>query len=231
MFSLMDIIIVLFLIMGVIVGFKRGVFKSAVMFIGTILVLVLAFYLKNPLSQLMYTFLPFFPLGGGLKVLNILLYEGIAFLIVYAILMSILHILIKVTGIFEKLLRFTIILGIPSKILGAIFGFFETYIILFVIIFIGFSFNFTAPLMNESKYAGKIMNNSPVISGMVEDYSKAFQEIYQLKDIKDNDKYNQEALRIMLKYEIIMPDSALKLVEQNKLDFKGANDIVKEYNK
>ena len=109
--NIIDVVIVLFLAMGLIVGFKRGIFKSAVMFLGTILVFVLAFYLKNPLSELMYTYLPFFPLGGtfaGVQVFNILLYEALAFFLVYIILMAVLHIIIKITGIFEKILKFTI---------------------------------------------------------------------------------------------------------------------------
>ena len=230
---LFDVIIILFLLMGMIVGFKRGVFKSAVMFIGAILVLILSFYLKNPLSKLMYTYLPFFNIWNGVKIFNIFLYEAIAFLIVYLILMTILQVLIKATGIFEKILKFTIVLGIPSKILGAIFGLFESYIFIFLILFVGSRLSFLAPMIEESSVADFVMTKSPVISNITNDYYLAFEEIYSLKEKYDNtnnkDEYNKEALDILLKYELITTESANKLVEQGKLDFNGAKEIIESY--
>ena len=230
---LFDVIIILSLLMGMIVGFKRGVFKSAVMFIGTILVLIIAFYLKNPLSKLMYTYLPFFNIWNGVKIFNIFLYEAIAFLIVYLILMTILQVLIKATGIFEKILKFTIVLGIPSKILGAIFGLFESYIFIFLILFVGSRLSFLAPMINESKVADFVMTKSPIISNITNDYYLAFEEIYSLKEKYDNtsnkDEYNKEALDILLKYKLITTESASKLVEKGKLDFNGAKEIIESY--
>ena len=229
---LFDVIIILFLLMGMIVGFKRGVFKSAVMFFGAILVLILAFYLKNPVSKLMYTYLPFFNIWNGLKVFNIVLYEALAFLLVYIILLSILHIIIKVTGIFEKILKFTIVLGIPSKLLGALFGLFESYVFIFLILFVGGRLSFLAPLIDESKLADIIMTKSPVISNITNDYYESFEEIYGLKDKYENsnkDEYNKEALDILLKYKLITPESANNLVEQGKLDFNGAKEIIESY--
>ena len=229
---LFDVIIILFLLLGMIVGFKRGVFKSAVMFIGAILVLILSFYLKNPVSKLMYTYLPFFNIWNGLKVFNIVLYEALAFLIIYIILLSILHIIIKVTGIFEKILKFTIVLGIPSKLLGAIFGLFESYVFIFLILFVGGRLSFLAPLIDESKLADIIMTKSPVISNITNDYYESFEEIYSLKDKYENsnkDEYNKEALDILLKYNLITPESANNLVEQGKLDFNGAKEIIESY--
>ena len=230
---LIDVIIVLFLLMGMIVGFKRGVFKSVVMFVGTILVLIVAFYLKNPLSKLMYTYLPFFNIGGGIKIFNVFLYEAIAFLIVYLLLMSLLRIIIKITGLFETALKFTIILGIPSKILGAIFGLFESYIFVFLLLFVGSRLSILRPLINESSLATTIMTKSPFISNITNDYYVAFEEIYSLKDkyLENNskDEYNKDALDILLKYNLITVDSANKLVEQGKLDFNGVNDVIDNY--
>ena len=226
---LFDVIIILFLLMGMIVGFKRGVFKSAVMFIGAILVLIISFYLKNPLSKLMYTYLPFFNIWNGVKVFNILLYEALAFLIVYIILMTILHVIIKVTGLFEKILKFTIVLGIPSKLLGAVFGLFESYVFIFLILFVGSRLSFLAPMINESQLSDIIMTKSPVISNITNDYYKSFEEIYSLKDkYSDSLEFNNEALDVLLKYQLITPDSATKLVEQGKLD-SSVNEVIERY--
>ena len=102
---LVDVIIIGILVCGVLLGFKRGVFKSAVTFVGAIIVFVLAFQLKNPVSNLMSSVLPFFQFGNmfkGITVINILLYEIIAFLLVFAVLYVLLKIIIKITGIDRK---------------------------------------------------------------------------------------------------------------------------------
>ena len=225
---LLDVIIILFLLMGMIVGFKRGVFKSAVMFIGSIVVLVLGFYLKNPVSKLMYTYLPFFDMK--VKVLNIIIYEAIAFIIVYVILMVILQILIKITGIFEKILKFTIILGIPSKLLGAVFGLFESYVFIFLLLFLGSRLSLLTPLVKESKVANFIMVKSPIISNITNDYYQSWEEIYSLKEkYANNNEYNKEALDILLKYNLITPEAASGLVKQGKLDFNGADEVIEKY--
>ena len=58
--TVVDVSIILILLMGAVVGFKRGIFKSAVMFIGAIVVIVLAYSLKNPVANLLYSFMSFF---------------------------------------------------------------------------------------------------------------------------------------------------------------------------
>ena len=49
-----DIIILMIILAGGIIGFKRGVIKQSVLTIGMILVVVLSFLLKNPLSAFLY---------------------------------------------------------------------------------------------------------------------------------------------------------------------------------
>ena len=76
--SIVDVIIILAILMGAVVGFKRGLTTQLVSTIGIILVMVLAFILKNPISKFMYENLPFLDFGGllkGLPVLNIIVYE------------------------------------------------------------------------------------------------------------------------------------------------------------
>src|SRR5699024_5113091 len=130
MFLIIDIGILLLLLMGAIVGFKRGFINQTVMFLGTILVIVLAYFLKYPVASLFYSIFLFIDFGNSYSVvLNILMYEVIAFLLVAAILFGLLNILIKFTNVFEKILNATIILGIPSKILGALMGVLQYFVV------------------------------------------------------------------------------------------------------
>ena len=86
--NIVDAIIILIILMGAVIGFKNGVIRQTVSLVGFLLVIILAFLLKNPLSLWMYEHLPFFNFWGilkGVTVINILLYEVIAFLILVAI--------------------------------------------------------------------------------------------------------------------------------------------------
>ena len=73
--NIVDVIIILIILLGGIVGFKEGAIKKLATIIGLIAVVILSFMLKNNLSVLFYENLPFFNLWGlfkGIQVLNIL---------------------------------------------------------------------------------------------------------------------------------------------------------------
>lgn len=234
MSAMIDIILVLILFAGAIVGFKRGVIKSAVTFIGAIVVIVLAFSLKNPISKLLYSFLPFFNFAGdfeGLTTLNIIIYEAIAFVLVYVILMAILQILIKITGVFEHILNFTIILGIPSKLLGAVFGFFEAYLFVFVALFLLNQLPATNAFVSESAFASTITSSSPILSDITSSYYDAFEEILSIKDqnMADKEEYNRKCLDILLKYGILDINSAEDLLDRGKLVIPNVDSILDKY--
>ena len=234
MSAIIDIILILVLVMGAIIGFKRGVIKSATMFIGAIIVIVLAYSLKNPVSKILYSFLPFFNFAGdfaGLTTLNIIIYEAIAFVLVYVLLMAVLQIIIKITGVFETILNFTIILGIPSKLLGAVFGFFEAYLFLFVAIFLLNQIPATNEIVTESTFVSKIASSSPILSDITSSYYDAFEEIISIKDKNKNDKeeYNRKCLDILLKYGIVDISSAEELINNGKLQISNADEILDNY--
>ena len=135
--NIVDVIIILMVVLGAVIGFKDGVIKRTTSFLGTFLVVVVAFVLKNPLSVVMYENLPFFKFGGlikGIDIINILVYELIAFSVVAIALGFILKVLITITGLIEKLLKMTVILSIPSKILGIFVGALEYYVYTFIVL-------------------------------------------------------------------------------------------------
>ena len=226
---MLDIIILLFILFGGLVGFKRGIIKQSVITIGMILVLVLSFLLKNPVSALMYKYLPFFTFGGLLEnvvVLNILVYEVIAFFLIFSILSTIFLILIKISSIFEKILKATVILAIPSKFLGAVFGLVEYYLITFVILFILMQPTFKlneVDLFKESKLKNIILEKTPFMSGLVEETLDTFSGIGNLiekrNDMSDKE-FNCKAIDVMIKNNIIEQESIDYLYEKNKLKMK-----------
>ena len=227
--TIVDAVVILFLLLGAVLGFKKGAIRSLVGLVGTIAVVVIAYYLKNPVADLLYNFVPFFDFSGswqGLVTLNILLYESLAYVLVFVILYSILSLILKLTGILEKFLTMTIILGIPSKIIGAVLGFLEAVVFSFIILFVLLQFNVSHIWIKESTIAMSILDKTPLIGSMVNEISY-LQEKYE--DTKNKDAYNGEILSIMLKYHVITPETTRKLIESNKLDFNGAEEILNTF--
>ena len=218
-----DIIILILLVLGAVAGFKAGVIKKLTDFVGMFVIVILSFYLKNFLSVIMYENLPFFNFGGlikGIEVINILFYEVLAFIIVFLVLLFVLRVLLMVTGLIEKILRATIILSIPSKILGIFVGIIEMYVYVFIaLVFLSLPV-FNISYIKESKIADFMLNSTPIISSMSENIISTYSEVYELidnKEDKPSEEVNTEILKVLFDKEVITKESARKLVDRNKL--------------
>lgn len=234
--NIIDAIIILFILLGAVIGFKRGFTKQLVSSLGFFLIVILAFYLKNPISVFLYEHLPFFKFAGvikGVTVLNIAVYEFIAFFIVVSILTIIFKVLLFATSIFEKILKFTIILGIPSKILGAIVGIIENFVWVFIILYILNLPFFNIDLVRESKLTNGILKNTPILSGIVSDSVKVVDEFILLKEKYKNtsstNEFNKETLDLFLKYDVVKVESIDYLVDKEKIKIKGIDEILNKY--
>ena len=109
--------------------------------------------------------------------------------------------------IFERLLSFTIILGIPSKILGAVIGVLQHYITIFIVLYLLNLPFFNIAIIKESKYNDMILSNTPVLSTLVGDTLDVIYEFADLKDkyevIDDPNQFNLETLDLFLKHKVI----------------------------
>ena len=211
---MLDIIIIMIILFGAIVGFKRGIIKQSVITVGMIFVLILSFILKNPVSSIMYEHLPFFSFGGlfeNLAVLNIIVYEGFAFLLVFSVLSTILIILIKISSEFEKILR------------GAILGAVEYYLIVFIILFILSSPIFglnNNKFFTESNIRNFILEKTPFVSKEIDSTISSLNDINDLikeKDKLSDSEFNCKSIDIMEKNKVIEKDSLEYLYSKNKI--------------
>ena len=220
--NFVDILIIIVLISGGITGAHNGFFKQSVVLIGTIICFILAWMFKNPIANFLSFNLPFFSFNG-LKSLNILFYQLVAFLSLLALLSAVLIVLIKITGVFEKILKFTIVLGIPSKILGFIVGLIETYIIVFAVLFFAKQPIFNQELFDESTLTPVIINSSPGLSNIVENMNDSLKDIYTItknyEDNKDENRTNKEIIDSLLKHKVINQNYVDKTKKQGKIDY------------
>lgn len=221
--NVVDVIIIVLLILGGVAGFKAGVIKKLTDFIGMFVVIILAFYLKNYISVIMYENLPFFNFFGlinGIDVLNILLYEVIAFLVIFIALLFVLKVVLMLTGLVEKILKATVILSIPSKLLGIVVGVIEMYVYLFLILVIVSLPIFDSSFLKDSKMNNFILNNTPVLSGVSEKIIDIYGDVYNIIDNrknKTNEQLNEEILKVLIDKKVVTKESAKKLVDKNKI--------------
>lgn len=236
MIGIVDAFIIgIILIFGV-GGLKNGFFKQTVITIGTILLFVVSYYLKDFVADFLSYNLPFFDFGGdmmGLVSLNIIMYQLIGFILVFVVLSVIFGIIVKITGIFEKILKLTIILGIPSKILGFLLGLVEGYVVVFIALFFLHQPIVDVKVLGDSKFMDPILSSSFVLSNVVSDTNDVIDEVYVLVDdyLKDKDvhKFNVKSIDTMLKYKVIDVDYMDKLIEKDKINIPGITMVVDKY--
>ena len=236
--NILDIVIVLILIMSAIIGFKRGAIKEIVSLVGIIVVFIVSFSLKGVLGNVLCKWLPFFNFAGnleGITVLNILLYQLIAFLIIYSLLFSVYMIVMKISGIVQKIVHMTIILWLPSKLIGAVVAFITGYVMVFVVLLALLIPLKDTDMFRASKFANYIVYDTPILASSSENISTSINEIYTLgEDLStgeiNKNQANLETMDILLKYKIVSPKTARELLALDKLDsIIGLEKVIEKY--
>ena len=78
MSTIVDIILLAFIILGAYAGSRKGLIKTAVGFVGLVTIIIISYTLKSYLANFLIDVMPFFSFGGeleGLTALNILIYN------------------------------------------------------------------------------------------------------------------------------------------------------------
>ena len=219
--NIIDVVSILIILLFGVIGLKKGVIKSLVQLVGTCAVLVLAFVFKDYLANFLMEHLPFFNFGGvfdGISSINILIYELISFVVIYILLYCVLSIIINLAGLVEKLLELTVILAIPSKILGGIVGLIEVTFILFHI-------PATEGMVADSKFSIILLERTPIIGSLAASTTQALERIDELLDEIDENSnredVNFQVLHTLVYYNIISKEDAQKLIDDGKIVFSN----------
>ena len=222
--NIVDVIIILLILFGGVIGFKKGLTRQLVDTVGTIAVIILSFLLKGYVSDLLYKFLPFLNFTNkftGITAMNILLYEVIAFVLVFVVLYAILSVLKATSTIFEKILKATIILGIPSKILGFFVGLVNNFIFVFIGLYLLNLPVFGLSEVQNSNVSNKILNSTPILSSVCNDTLKVLNEMDKLMQQYQTNpnrmELNQQTLLLLIDSNIIDKETVNDLIERGKL--------------
>ncbi len=232
--NIFDIVIILLILLSGVTGLKQGLLKSGINLIGTILIYIIAFKMKDSIGLFLCKVCPFFKFNGYIT-LNILVYQLIAFVLIASILFSIFAIVLKLTGVVQKLVDLTVILIIPSKIGGFIIGLLEGYVVMFIIILI-----LSVPLRNvelfsESKLVDKMLNNTPILSSSLDGVGDVIFNVFHItSEVKEgeneNTKVNMDIMKTYLDYKVITKEDAIDLIDTGKLNsINGIKEFVNNY--
>ena len=232
----LDTVLAVMLVYAAYKGWKTGGISSLINLVGTLIVIVASYFLKDPISVLLYKNLPFFSFGGlflGITSINICVYEAVSYLICVFVLGTLLAILIRVTGLIDRIVNKTLILSLPSKILGIVASVLQYYIFAFVLVFIMAQVPYTTKHVTESKAAPIILEKTPVMSTITNDIYHTVTEIYDIAIKADGDadktKANYDALEVLLKYKVISTKNAKDLLDKGKLQVENSEELLEKY--
>lgn len=236
--GIVDILIIVIILFGMYRGFRSGFTTQLVSAVGSILVFIFAFIFKGALGGLLAQLFPFFNFPGilsGISSINIIFYEIVAFVILLMVFGILLRVLLIITGIFERILRITWILGVPSKISGAIVGGIQYYTYVFIALYLLSIPIFNIGIINNSKFKDPILNNTPILSNYTSNGVNLAGEFSKLKEKygteKNTQEFNLEVLDLLLKYKIVSPNTVQNLVDNGKLKIDNINMVLDKYRK
>lgn len=234
--SVIDVAIVLILLLGTFIGFRRGVITQTVSFLGIIIIMVISYFTKDWLATLFCDWLPFFKFNLGIvksvQSLNILFYELVAFIIIFSILFTLFKVILKTTEVFEAILKGTIILALPIKILGALVGFVQYCLILAIILLILKSPILNLQLVNESSLAPRIINITNLPFMPLKGLSQSIDDIKDFTKLnltRKHDDTELNTLDILLKNKITNINLVEKLIDSGKIEIENADSVLNKY--
>ena len=234
--NVIDIVIIVVILFGAIIGFKRGALSEFLTFFGFFIIVLGSFLLKNKVSEFLYLNLPFFKFHGllnGVTAINILLYEVISFFIVFIVLYIIFKSTVLVSKIFKKFFDASIIISIPMKIGGAILGIIENYLFLFIVLYLMSIPFLDNDIVKNSKLRKVILEKTPIINMYVENTVNVGREFWDIADKyktnADQENLNLETINLLLKYNVTKVESIDILVDKNKIQINNIESVLINY--
>lgn len=231
--NVLDVCIIAVLALTMFIGYKQGFLKGILSLIGISLIAFVSFLFRDNLADILLKICPFFKFSGqyeGITSLNILIYEGITFGIIFIVLTSFLIILLNITGLIQKIIDTSVVLTLPSKILSVAVGLINGIVIVYIGLFVMMNINSSRKLVYNSYISKIILERTAVFSKSTSNNYLAYEEINNsLKSCKkDNNKKvcNTKVANTLIKYDIISKDDVEELIIIRKLKGINRKDLI-----
>ena len=173
---MLDIILLILLLGGIIFGAKRGFVLQLIHMVGFVIAFIVAYLYYKPLAEYFVLWIPYptvdsdsrFTIAIDQLDLDQTFYQLFAFaLIFFAVKFG----LQLIASMFD-FLKYLPVLGFLSKILGAVLGFIEIYLLLFIFLYVFALFPMDAiqTHLENSGIAQGILENTPYFSEKVKEW-------------------------------------------------------------
>ncbi|SHG88072.1 CvpA family protein [Ornithinibacillus halophilus] len=172
---MIDFILLVLFVLGLLIGLRRGLILQALHLIGFIISFIIASIYFDELAEKLYMWIPYPAMTDEslwaefLQSLPIesAFYHGISFAIIFFISKIILQIIASMLDLVASLP----ILNSVNKILGAVLGFLEVYLLLFVFLYIAvlLPVGMVQEWINDSSIALFMLEKTPYFSGKIID--------------------------------------------------------------
>ncbi len=91
---------------------------------------------------------------------------------------------------------------------------------------------FSAEYFKGSTFGNDILSKTPLLSNVTNDLYHSVSEVYEICANKKNDenqKADYESLDVLMKYEVITPESVKKLKDKGKIKFDNIDELIAKY--
>ena len=227
-----EIIMIIFILLGLIVGWSKGFWKTGTDLLAIFISMVIASMFKKPLAILLMKILPFIEFGKDIYSLNIIFYYIIAYFVIFLLIMVIYQAIMIRTGLDEKLVEKGFSSNILSKSISSILGLPFMIIILYnLLLVVNFSY-INVKAIDDSNMINSfftkmlILNNTNSNLYLAEENASEYLHKKLYKKLSNKEKDN------IIIYEFYLND----LVDSNtistlKKQGKIKKDVTKIYDK
>lgn len=173
---MLDIILFILLIGGIIIGAKRGFVLQLVHMVGFVIALIVAYLYYKPLSEYFVLWIPYpavdsdsrFTIAIEQLDLDQTFYQLLAFALIF---FAVKFVLTLLASMFD-FIKYLPVLGFLSKILGAALGLIETYLLLFILLYVLalLPIDMIQGYLENSGIAKSILENTPYFSEKVKEW-------------------------------------------------------------
>ena len=161
--TFIDVIIILIMIIGLIIGWNGGFFKTAIDIFSLFVSMVIAGLLKGPLGNLLASFIPFMNMKG-LYSLNIIMYQLIAYFLILLLVLGIYQGIMKRSKLDDKISDKSLTAQLPSKLIGAVLGIALSIIFTYNILLVVKFPSFDGSWIRDSYFTSRVLENSFMLS-------------------------------------------------------------------
>ena len=173
---MLDLLILFLLFGGLVTGFRRGLIVQVIHMTGFIVALIVAYTYYKQLAEKFVLWIPYPGVTAGSKLsitvdqldLDETFYHLLAFVLIFLVVKFGLQL---VASMFD-FLKYLPVLGFVARFAGAMFGFIEFYILIFLVLYLlaMVPIDFVQGMLSNSMLAKTMFEHTPLFSEMVKNW-------------------------------------------------------------